>query len=143
MIKILFLIDDDQDDREVFKEAVLHCDANIQLYFAIDGKEAMEILNSGSVFPDAIFLDYNMPRMNGLECLKALKANQLTKHIPTIMYTTAGDREHERVIRMHGVDHYMQMTTSFMGLCTELKRLFDLINNKADLKKEYQPRMLD
>jgi CheY-like chemotaxis protein len=148
MVKILFLIDDDQDDREIFAEAVASCDPNIQIMFAVDGVEALEILASSVVLPvealeilassvvlpDVIFLDYNMPRMNGLECLKRLKAQESTKNIPTIMYTTSGDREQEKVVLLLGADYYMQKTTSFEGLCKELTRLFELINKKVDLK---------
>lgn len=134
MVKILFLIDDDQDDSEIFREAVAVCDQSIELVFAVDGIDALEILNAGVVKPDVIFLDYNMPRMNGLQCLKRLKAEESTKNIPTIMYTTSGDREQEKVILLLGADYYMQKTVSFNGLCGELKRLFELIEKKVDLK---------
>ena len=134
MVKVLFLIDDDQDDREVFREAVAFCDPKIELIFASDGMEALEILDSRAAQPDVIFLDYNMPRMNGVQCLKRLKADESTMNIPTIMYTTSGDREHEKLILYLGADYYMQKTVSFHGLCEELKRLFDLINKKVDLK---------
>ncbi len=134
MVKILFLIDDDQDDREIFREAVATCDAKIEMMFAADGIEALNILKSSTVLPDVIFLDYNMPRMNGLECLKKLKANSDTKNIPTILYTTSGDREQEKVVLLLGADYYMQKTVSFNGLCEELARLFDLIDKKVDIK---------
>jgi CheY-like chemotaxis protein len=134
MVRILFLIDDDQDDREIFREAVAVCDQTIEIAFATDGVEALSMLASGEVEPDVIFLDYNMPRMNGLQCLKSLKADDRTKHIPTIMYTTSGDREQEKVVLLLGADYYMQKTVSFSGLCVELRRLFDLINKNIDLK---------
>lgn len=134
MIKVLFLIDDDQDDREIFREAVLKCNPKIEMLFASDGVDALEILRSSAVHPDVIFLDYNMPRMNGLECLKKLKESVDTKDIPTIMYTTSGNREHEKNILQLGADYYMQKTFSFETLCVELMRLFDLLEKKVDLK---------
>lgn len=139
MVKILFLVDDDQDDRDIFREAVTVCDSGIELIFASDGVEALEILNSSVVRPDVIFLDYNMPRMNGLECLKRLKANESTRNIPTIMYTTSGDREEEKVILFHGADYYMKKTVSFQGLCEELQRLFKLIESNVDLRTISRP----
>ena len=102
--------------------------------FASDGVEAMEILNECVALPDVIFLDYNMPRMNGVECLKQLKAGPHTRGIPTIMYTTSGDQAHERHILDLGADYYMQKTYSFETLCEELARLFELIDSKVDLK---------
>jgi CheY-like chemotaxis protein len=134
MVKILFLIDDDQDDREIFKEAVASFDPKIEIIFASDGIEALEILSSTKIQPDLIFLDYNMPRMNGLECLKRLKSDFSLRNIPVVMYTTSGDREQEKVILKLGADHYMQKTVSFEGLCKELGRLIRLVGSKADLK---------
>lgn len=136
MIKILFLIDDDQDDREIFQEAVASCDPNIEMLFAGDGVEALEILGSSKIHPDIIFLDYNMPRMNGLECLRRLKGNSETKNIPTIMYTTSGDREEEKVVLLLGADYYMQKTVSFDSLCSELARLFELVEKGEVLRKK-------
>ena len=129
MVKILFMVDDDQDDREIFKEAITHCNPDIELLFAQDGLQALEILNSGIPLPDMIFLDYNMPRMNGSECLKRLKADSKTKHIPTIIYTTSGDREQEKVILLLGADYYLQKTTSFKQLCDELDHLIKSVEN--------------
>lgn len=135
MAKILFMIDDDQDDREIFQEAISDCDPNIELLFAGDGMEALEILNAGKAHPDVIFLDYNMPRMNGLDCLRQLKRDAKTKDIPTIMYTTSGDREQEKVVLLLGADHYMRKTTSYKTLCSELKRLLVLVE-RNELKSK-------
>ena len=82
MIKILFLVDDDLEDREIFQEAILTCRPTLELLFAGDGVEALETLESSNRLPDVIFLDYNMPRMNGMDCLKALKSNIRFKDIP-------------------------------------------------------------
>jgi CheY-like chemotaxis protein len=135
MVKILFLVDDDRDDREIFEEALMECDPSIDLIFAKDGVEALEILDSGNILPDVIFLDYNMPRMNGMECLKKLKANQRTKQIPTVMYTTSGDRALEKTLLMLGADHYMQKTVGFKELCVELKRLLEIVGQKLLARK--------
>lgn len=130
VVRIIFMIDDDQDDREIFREALLACNPKIELFFAIDGIQALDILQSETLTPDAIFLDYNMPRMNGLECLKELKKGKGTKDIPVVMYTTSGDREEEKVIKMLGADYYMRKTTSFHQLCKELNRLLNEISEK-------------
>lgn len=123
MSRVLLLIDDDEDDREVFREAIHTCAPDVDVVFAVDGLQALDLLSSGAVKPDFIFLDYNMPRMNGVQCLKALKRSNRFRKIPTIVYTTSADREHEKVIRLLGADEYMQKTTSFTDLCSELSRL--------------------
>jgi len=134
MIKMLLLIDDDNDDREIFYDAVKDCDPEIELFFAKDGVEAIELLIEMLVLPDVIFLDYNMPRMNGLECLKKIKTNIDTKNIPIIMYTTTGDPENKKLLLQLGADYYMQKTVKFESLCKELTRLFELLNKDVDLR---------
>jgi CheY-like chemotaxis protein len=140
MRKILFMIDDDQDDREIFQEAIINCNASVELVFAEDGEQALKLLASGKTQPDVIFLDYNMPRMSGIECLKKLKSNEKTKNIPTIMYTTSGDREQEKVLLLLGADHYMRKTTSFMELCKELQRLLAIVDTDPGQLKSLIPR---
>lgn len=130
MIKIIFMIDDDEDDRALFREAILKCNPNIEVLFAIDGVDALDILNSSWVLPDVIFLDYNMPRMNGVECLKELKITKNTKDIPVVMYTTSGDRAQEKAILRLGADYYMRKTNTFDQLCHELNRLLEEISQK-------------
>jgi len=125
MVNIVFLIDDDEDDREIFRDAIRICNSQIEVLFARDGVEALELLRSSWVRPEIIFLDYNMPRMNGVECLKQLKASQDLNEIPVVMYTTSGDRGQENAILEMGADYYMRKTHSFEQLCTELARLLD------------------
>jgi CheY-like chemotaxis protein len=138
MVKILFLVDDDEDDRSIFSEAMSMCQPHIELCFACDGVEALKILESGQVNPDIIFLDYNMPRMNGLECLKRLKANEDLKSIPTVMYTTSGNRDHEKTVLSFGADYYMRKSFGFEQLCTELDRLIQLVDEKAQVRRDEQ-----
>lgn len=130
MVKVLFLVDDDFDDREIFQEAITQCRPDIQLLFAVDGQEALQILDSSATLPDVIFLDYNMPGMNGVDCLKQLKLSARTKSIPTVMYTTSGDREQEKLVLRLGADYYMKKTNTFTQLCDELSRLLDLVDRK-------------
>lgn len=130
MIKIIFMIDDDADDRDIFRDAILKCNRDIEVLFATDGVDALEILASSSVLPDAIFLDYNMPRMNGIDCLKELKSVKSTRGIPIVMYTTSGDREHEKLVLRLGADYYMRKTNGFDELCAEVNRLLDKISQK-------------
>ena len=130
MVRIIFMIDDDQDDREIFQEAILKCYPHVEVLFAVDGAQALQILQTSPRNPDVIFLDYNMPRMNGIDCLRALKGQEKTRSIPIIMYTTSGDREEEKVTLMLGADHYMKKTNSFADLCQELKAVLTLVENR-------------
>lgn len=84
-----FLIDDDLDDQEIFILALerihpaLHCDT------ASSGGEALRRLSDTSYVPDYIFLDLNMSRMNGKECLREIKKLNHLKDVPVIIYSTS------------------------------------------------------
>ena len=72
--KKFFIADDDPDDQELFIEALLQIDAQCKCVTAFDGLEALNKLFSQTVYvPDFIFLDLNMPKMNGKECLVEIK----------------------------------------------------------------------
>ena len=59
---------------------------------AKNGEEALEILRSQGSIPDIILLDLNMPRMNGIEFLKILKADDRLRYLPAIILTTSQNR---------------------------------------------------
>jgi CheY-like chemotaxis protein len=84
------LVDDDIDDIIIFQETLRKVDDKIQLFYVHDGKDAIDFLaDSKGVLPSLIFLDINMPRMDGKECLRHLKHDEKLKHIPVLMYTTS------------------------------------------------------
>ncbi len=97
----LFLADDDSDDAFLFGEVLEEINPAIVLITATNGEEALQKLTTnGYPQPDIIFLDLNMPRMDGKECLAALKEDENLKHIPVIMYTTSSQsRDIEETIQ--------------------------------------------
>ncbi|HEY0744822.1 MAG TPA: response regulator [Chryseosolibacter sp.] len=84
----ILLADDDADDRELFEEALSDIHPNAVLTTAQDGEELMFILNNYHK-PDLLFLDLNMPRKNGKECLHEIATNPELKNIPIIIYSTS------------------------------------------------------
>ena len=92
--RIFLLADDDTDDLDMFYEALTEIDPSIILYRASDGNEALEKLKSGELKqPRIIFLDTNMPGMNGYECLVELKAYEQFRNIPVIVYSTSSHQK--------------------------------------------------
>jgi CheY-like chemotaxis protein len=86
------LIDDDIDDQELFAHALKHLDVSVDFVTANDGVHAIEKINSDSDFnPYFIFIDVNMPRMNGIECLVEIKKISKVKNTPVYLYSTYGD----------------------------------------------------
>ena len=89
-IKKILVVDDDMDDVQLFGEVIANIEPSIKLLHAEDGRDALEKLaETTNHLPDLIFLDLNMPRMDGKECLKKIKKDDQLNHIPVIIYTTS------------------------------------------------------
>jgi len=86
-----FLIDDDQDDREIFALATEEVNPENVCFTCQNGNEALRLLVSKEITPTHIFIDINMPRMNGKECLAAIRELRHLNTIPVFMYTTSSD----------------------------------------------------
>lgn len=98
--RTFLLVDDDPDDTFLFGEVLHDIDPSIVFLTAANGQEALDMLKSTTSVPDLIFLDLNMPRMGGVECLSTLKADGALKDIPVIIYTTSSQsRDIEETIR--------------------------------------------
>jgi DNA-binding NtrC family response regulator len=85
MTKEILLIDDDADELEVFTEALHSVDKNIQCSQAKDLGEALDFLSYSS--PAYIFIDYNMPKVNGLECVIEIKKIEKLENSKIILYS--------------------------------------------------------
>ena len=84
------LIDDDLDDQEVFRMALERVDPEVVCLFANDGVRGLERLYvDASFIPDFIFVDINMPRINGLECIKEIRKISWLKDVPLYIYSTS------------------------------------------------------
>jgi CheY-like chemotaxis protein len=119
--KTFFIVDDDIDDQELFIEAVNEVDKSIQCISASDCEEALDLLKSGKMtLPDMIFLDLNMPRLNGKQCLAELKKQANLRHIPVIIYSTSSEkRDIEETSRL-GAAHFLTKPNKFEELCKAL-----------------------
>lgn len=90
----VFLIDDDSDDQEIFSHALEKANQSVECVFANDGIHALEKIRSDENFiPDFIFIDMNMPRMNGQQCLAEIKKIERLRNVPVYMYSTSADPE--------------------------------------------------
>lgn len=93
MAKFL-IVDDDLDDREMFCEALQDVASDVACYTEPNGRRAILALENKEIeVPDLIFLDVNMPVMNGWDCLSRLKKAEAYQNIPVIMYSTSSYSE--------------------------------------------------
>ena len=125
-IDVLLLVDDDIDDQQIFAEALQTVGPSIKLEVASNGLEALHKLNSTETFqPDMIFLDLNMPMMNGKEFLKELKKNDGFSLIPVIIYTTSSRPEDREQSLNLGATDFLVKPNNYRSLCEQLKGIIE------------------
>jgi CheY-like chemotaxis protein len=107
MEKVILLADDDCDDYDIFKESLEASGCQASLFRAEDGATVFDFLKANDKpRPDLIFLDLNMPVMNGWQCLARLKNEPAYEGIPVVMYTTSShfrDGEIATDLKAHGL----------------------------------------
>jgi CheY-like chemotaxis protein len=109
-LKIL-LADDDRDDRFFFEKALKTLTLPTQFATVIDGEKLMiSLLENADNLPDVLFLDLNMPRKNGTECLLEIKSNIKLKELPVIIYSTSLHDAAADLLYNMGAYHYVQKT---------------------------------
>ncbi len=119
--KIVMIVDDDVDDIEFFCEALNEIDASLQYLTALNGVDALSKLRSDkNVLPHFIFLDLNMPRMDGKQLLKELKNDYVLKNIPTIIYSTSSMSTDIEEAKALGATHFLTKPSSFKKLCDDI-----------------------
>ena len=96
MIKHVLIADDDPDDLDLFKEALSEVNSVLVCDAVRDGKELLAWLAHATKHPDVIFIDVNMPEMNGWECLSRVRALDKFAHIPIVVYSTSSARKDGR-----------------------------------------------
>jgi len=122
--KICLLVDDDPDDQEVFLNALSDVSASALCLVAADGDRALEILHNEETIPDYIFLDLNMPRMNGFEFLAAMKKSKILKDIPVIVYSTTSQPTQIEKAKKLGAADFFTKTYKYQELCALLEKYF-------------------
>jgi CheY-like chemotaxis protein len=89
----ILLIEDDEIEVMKFNRVLNNLKSNHKIIEANNGEEAIEILKVKEVVPDIIVLDLNMPKINGIEFLGVLKADDYLKYIPAIILTTSNNHK--------------------------------------------------
>ena len=123
MLRFL-IVDDDEDDRELFCDAVGIVDPSINCIIARNGEEALAGLRNHKLErPDIIFLDLNMPRLNGKQCLIALKKDLALQNIPVVIFTTSKLKEDKAETKLLGACDFVSKPTAQKELCDTISRI--------------------
>jgi CheY-like chemotaxis protein len=118
-------IDDDSDDRYMFCMAISRIDPEIECIQVDCGEDAVELLKDSKMAPDFIFMDINMPRMNGYECLREIYLLPNIRNTTIVMFSSTfnpKDRVEFSLFRLQ----YLLKTSDRKSLVESLRRLVEL-----------------
>jgi CheY-like chemotaxis protein len=127
---IVFYADDDPEDCQLFAEALQQIDPDLRPIIAKDGKQALALLDQMPELPDYIFLDINMPLVDGKKCLIEIKKNPRLNEIPVIMYSTTSDTSEIQQYYKLGAHDFLIKPTDFTVLCDSLESIFNLSKSR-------------
>ncbi len=120
----VLLIDDDADDREIFASAISRISGVGKFTEFSCPVEALQALTAKKLVPDIIFLDLNMPKMNGHEFLARIKSDENLREIPVIIFSTSGNFRNVKASMDLGATDYITKPYRFDELVIILNRLF-------------------
>lgn len=119
-----FLVDNDEEDQEIFSMALKDADPAIHCVFANDCPDALKKLATHTSFiPSLIFIDMNMPFMDGMQCLQEIKNLQHLKTAPVYMYSTSGDAAVIARVKKAGANDFIVKPPSIKKLTEILSQI--------------------
>jgi CheY-like chemotaxis protein len=136
----ILIIDDDPEDKELFEEAAHELSEEITCLHASNGQEALMILKeSAEELPHYIFMDLNMPRFSGKQCLAEIKKEKRFVNIPIVIYTTSKlDTDVEETKKL-GASYFLTKPNKF----SDLRNVIACILDKNEMgKKEMKDILL-
>lgn len=122
----ILLIDDDEDDQEIFLAALNDVSNAVQCLAMDKASEALHKLSSKSLTPDLIFLDLNMPFMSGQQFLTEIKKDEGLKNIPVIIFSTSASARTAQETKDLGAYDFITKPDNFEELKNVIKSYLDL-----------------
>ena len=119
--KNILLIDDDEDDQDLFLLALKELQASIKFVGFYDALLAFNKLVNKEISPDAIFLDLNMPMINGFQFLSLLKKTDEVKNIPIIIYSTSAQTNMIKLAKENGAHDFITKPSKYRDLVNILR----------------------
>lgn len=139
----LVLADDDEDDCLLFKEALDEIPIATNLSTVNNGEQLMQLLKlTDYPIPAVLFLDLNMPRKNGFECLNEIRRNEKYKTFPVIIYSTSYDEEMVERLYKNGAQYYIRKPAEFSKLKKVIYEALILVTQPLSMRTEKEKFIL-
>lgn len=125
----ILCIDNDPEDIELFRDAVKLVDPSVTFLSALGGQEALDLLSSIkdiNQLPEYVFLDINMPRMDGKATLEEIRKIERYRSMQIIMLSTGLSPRDHGDYKQLGADHFMSKATSFQDMCDKFRNILKM-----------------
>ncbi|WP_111309983.1 response regulator [Confluentibacter sediminis] len=119
----ILLIEDDMIEVMKLNRTISSLQLNHKIIEAINGEEALKILEKKDELPDIILLDLNMPKINGIEFLGILKNDPILKYIPTIILTTSNNQRDLLECYKIGIAGYVLKPLKYEEYVSKIEKL--------------------
>lgn len=126
-VMIVLYAEDDIDDFDFFCEVLKTLSPEHRCINTRNGVETIEFLEGTVVLPEIIFLDINMPTMDGKACLRNIKNDERFKSIPVVIYTTSSNDKDKQHCLQLGAIEYVQKPTSIAEAINGLTKSFEAL----------------
>jgi CheY-like chemotaxis protein len=125
---IAFIIDDDLDDQEIFLFVIHQISDSVKCIFANDGMQALNKLKADASFtPALIFIDINMPKVNGMQCLTEIKKIKRLQHVPVYMYSTSAEKAIVEQCKNYGATGFIKKSIDTDDLKQDLEKIISCL----------------
>ncbi|MBO9151309.1 response regulator [Chitinophaga sp. GCM10012297] len=118
----IILADDDHDDCFLFDDALKELGIGFELMLVHDGDHLMSHLSGSPQLPDILFLDLNMPRKTGFECLSEIKTSDKLKDVPVVIYSTSMDADAANLLYHKGASLFIRKPNQFSQIKDVLRQ---------------------
>jgi CheY-like chemotaxis protein len=130
---LILYAEDDVDDYGILEDTLSKISPAIRCVNAPNGREVLDFLEDASPLPDLIFLDINMPTMDGKYCLKAIKNDPRFKAIPVVIYTTSSNEKDKEQCLQLGAENYLIKPYGFSAVEPLIRDVLKPFINKIDV----------
>lgn len=131
----ILLADDDKDDCFLFDEALKDLGLETSLTLVYDGEQLMHLLKKRSIAQfDVLFLDLNMPRKSGFECLEEIKSIDALRSLPVIILSTSFDQRFAEILYKNGAMHFISKPSEFSELREVIRQALLLVTSGSVLQ---------
>jgi len=135
----ILLADDDRDDCLLFGDALNEAHLIANLTTVRDGQQLLEHLNKCERLPDVLFLDLNMPRKNGYDCLIEIRQSARLKNLPVIIISTSIESSIVELLYEKGAQYYLCKPNDYYDLVNTVRHVIGIIIQPGEGKLLMQP----